>query len=157
MKRLTSVRLCAALATFVASLLAPAAVVAGETIIGSGRAACDTYLKAEEDAKLASESWVLGFLSSANLRARNLDLLVRMDNGTVIEALETYCRTHPSASITDASIALLKHLVASADGDCLDGPGAHPAVGQLSLCRVPGAADSTPESRNWQMRTPGAE
>ncbi len=139
------------------ALLFAGEAVAGETVIGSGLTTCDAYLEADDAAKLSSENWVLGFLSSANLRARNLDLLVRMDNGTVIDAVEAYCQQHPSASITDASIALLKSLVASADGDCLQGPGASPANGQLSLCKVPGAADSTRESRTWQMRTPGAE
>lgn len=150
-----SLRLNAAVAACL--LLISVHAAAGDTVIGGGLTACDRYLEADEAAKLSSESWVLGFLSSANLRARNLDLLALMDNGTVIDAVEAFCKKYPSASITDASIALLKNLVASADGDCLDGPGARPVDGQLSLCRVPGAADSTPESRNWQMRTPGAE
>ncbi len=149
------VYLTAALTTCMLLITGPAH--AGETVIGSGLTSCDAYLDADEAAKLSSENWVLGFLSSANLRARNLDLLVRMDNGTVIDAVEDYCRQNPSASITDASIALLKNLVDSADGDCLHGPGARTAAGQLSLCKVPGAADSTRDSRSWQMRTPGAE
>lgn len=145
------------IATSAACICLNAPALAGQTVIGNGLNDCQAYLESDEDAKLLSESWVLGFLSSANLRARNLDLLARLDNGTVMNAVETYCRQHPSASISEVSIALLKHLVTSADGDCLNGPGARPASGMLSLCHVPGAADSTPESRNWQMRTPGAE
>lgn len=129
---------------------------AGETLLGSGVLTCEAYLDAEETAKLSSESWVLGFLSSSNMRARNLDLLLNMDNGTVIGAIETYCGRHPSDSIADAAVGLLKSLVASADGDCISGPGLRHAS-LLSLCHIPGAADSSDEAANWQMRTPGAE
>ncbi len=129
---------------------------AGETVLGSGVLSCDGYLEAEETAKLSSENWVLGFLSSSNMRAVNLDLLLKMDNGTVIDAVETYCTRHPSDSIADAAVGLLKSLVASADGNCDSGPGIRQA-GLLSLCQIPGAADSSEETANWQMRTPGAE
>lgn len=126
---------------------------AGETVLGSGVLSCDGYLEAEETAKLSSENWVLGFLSSSNMRARNLDLLVNMDNGTVIEAIENYCTKHPEDSIADAAVGLLKSLVASADGDCAG----MRQTSLLSLCRIPGAADSSDESLRWEMRTPGAE
>ncbi len=129
---------------------------AGETMLGSGVLSCEAYLEAEETAKLSSESWVLGFLSSSNLRARNLDLLVNMDNGTVIDAIETYCSRHPSDTMADAAVGLLKSLVASADGDCSSASGMRQAS-LLSLCNIPGAAHGSEESANWEMRTPGAE
>ncbi len=131
-------------------------VSAGDTMLGSGVLTCESYLDSDETVKLSSESWVLGFLSSSNMRARNLDLLLKMDNGTVIDAIETYCTRHPSDSIADAAVGLLKSLVASADGNCDTGPGIRQAS-LLSLCQIPGAADSSEEAANWQMRTPGAE
>ncbi len=152
---LKTVLVSIALITSFALTAVPAS--AGETVLGGGRLDCNAYLESDEAIKLTSESWVLGFLSSANLRSRNIDLLSQFDNGTVIDAVERYCQQHPAATISDASVALLQMLVASADGDCLEGPGARRRPGVLSLCHVPGAADSTPESRNWQMRTPGAE
>lgn len=140
----------------VAMMMAAGIAAAGETVLGSGVLSCEAYLDAEETAKLSSESWVLGFLSSSNMRARNLDLLQNMDNGTVIDAIENYCTRHPSDSIADAAVGLLKSLVASADGDCAGNAGMRQAS-LLSLCQIPGAADSSDESRSWEMRTPGAE
>lgn len=143
--------------TFALSMSVMSGVAAaGETVLGSGVLSCDGYLEAEETAKLSSENWVLGFLSSSNMRARNIDLLVNMDNGTVIEAIENYCTKHPEDSIADAAVGLLKSLVASADGDCADGAGMR-QTSLLSLCSIPGAADSSDESLRWEMRTPGAE
>lgn len=142
---------------FAASMaLSPGMASAGDTVLGSGVLSCDGYLEAEETAKLSSENWVLGFLSSSNMRARNLDLLLNMDNGTVIEAIENYCARHPEDSIADAAVGLLKSLVASADGDCASSASRR-QTSLLSLCRIPGAADSSDESRSWEMRTPGAE
>ena len=37
---------------------------AGDTLAGSGNNACESYLASDDDARLASDSWVLGFLSS---------------------------------------------------------------------------------------------
>ena len=111
---------------------------AGETMVGGGLVGCDEYLQADDGVKLSMENWVLGFLSSANLRSRNLDLLANMDNGTIIEAVDSYCRRQPSALIADASVELLKTLIASADGDC-DRPEARAST--ISLCHNPGAPD----------------
>ncbi len=128
-----------ALATTVALLLAVQPAGAGETIVGGGLAACEEYLDADDSVKLSMENWVLGFLTSANLRSHNLDLLNHMDNGTIIDAVDNYCRSYPSALIADASVELLRTLVASADGDC-DRPGARSSP--LSLCNNPGSPDS---------------
>lgn len=128
-----------ALAMVVALLVGGRPAGAGETIVGGGLSACDEYLNADDSVKLSMENWVLGFLTSANLRSRNLDLLTHMDNGTIIEAVDDYCRTYPSALIADASVDLLKTLVASADGDC-ERPGARNSP--LSLCNNPGSPDS---------------
>lgn len=127
------------LAMTLALLLCVRPVEAGETIVGGGLAACDEYLNADDSVKLSMENWVLGFLTSANLRSHNLDLLNHMDNGTIIDAVDNYCRSYPSALIADASVELLRTLVASADGDC-DRPGARSSP--LSLCNNPGSPES---------------
>ena len=127
------------LALIVAVLAFDAApAVAGDTVVGSGRMDCDEYLQSDEAVKLSVDNWVLGYFSFANLRSYNLDLLRNLDNGTLIEAVEGFCHEHPSARIADASAALLKTLVASADGDCAD-DGGEP-LQKLSLCRIPGAS-----------------
>ncbi len=134
-------------------LMAAAPVYAGQTIVGSGRIDCGEYLNADETVKMSIENWVLGFLSFANLRSFNLDLLQNLDNGTLIDAVEAYCREHPSARIAEVSAVLLKDLVASADADCSDPLGAPP--GQLSLCRIPGASGS--EGGGIEMIVPAVE
>lgn len=128
-----------ALAMTVALLPGVRPAGAGETIVGGGLVACDEYLNADDSVKLSMENWVLGFLTSANLRSHNLDLLNHMDNGTIIDAVDNYCRSYPSALIADASVELLRTLVASADGDC-DRPGARSSP--LSLCNNPGSPES---------------
>ncbi len=140
MKRLSAACLGCLLLWMVAISGAAAPARAGQTVVGSGRVDCVEYLDAEEAVKLSIENWVLGFFSFANLRSFNVDLLQNLDNGTHIDAVEGYCRDHPSARIAEVSAVLLKTLVASADGDCLDRSAT--ATGGLSLCQIPGAAMS---------------
>lgn len=134
----------------------PSATYAGNSLAGSGNNACDSYLASDEDAKLASDSWVLGFLSSANLRARNIDLLANQSNGTIIDALEVYCEAHPDALVADAAVDLLKSLADSAGGECT-GPAAVPQRGKLSICHTAGALDSHPEPAGFSLTVPGVE
>ena len=142
------------LALIVAVLAFDAApAVAGDTVVGSGRMDCDEYLQSDEAVKLSVDNWVLGYFSFANLRSYNLDLLRNLDNGTLIEAVEGFCHEHPSARIADASAALLKTLVASADADCA-AEGAAPGR-RLSLCRIPGAAGGSGVDFEWFV--PGVE
>ncbi len=142
------------LATLLAALsIAMAPAGAGETVAGGGRVGCDEYLGADEVVKLSIDNWVLGFFSFANLRSFNIDLLRNLDNGTLIDAVEGFCHDHPSTRIADASVALLRELVASADGDCrseLMLP-----TDRLSLCRIPGAAGI--DSAGVNMIVPAVE
>ena len=145
-----------------ACIVAAAAVLAlpalaGDTLAGSGNNACDSYLASDDDARLASDSWVLGFLSSANLRARNLDLLTNQSNGVIIDALESYCESHPDALIADAAVELLKSLADSASGECTGSSAALPERGKLSICHTAGAVDSHPEAANFNVTFPGVE
>lgn len=144
------------LATAVA-LMPAAPALAGETMAGSGNNACESYMDSDDDAKLASESWVLGFLSSANMRARNIDLLSNLSNGVIIDALEAYCELHPDATITEAAIDLLRSLVASADGDCSTDPRTRLKARTLSICQTAGSVDSNPEPADFSMTVPGVE
>ncbi len=134
----------------------PGAAQAGHSLAGSGNNACDSYLASDDDARLASDSWVLGFLSSANLRARNIDLLANQSNGTIIDALEVYCEAHPDALVADAAVELLKSLADSAGGECTD-MAAMPQRGKLSICHTAGALDSHPEPAGFSLTVPGVE
>ncbi len=147
----------AALAVALLCATAAASVArAGEVLAGSGNNACYSYLASDDDAKLASDSWVLGFLSSANLRARNVDLLANQSNGVIIDALEDYCEKNPDATVADAAVELLKSLVASAEGEC-SGASARPRRGKLSICHTAGAVDSHPEPVGFSLTVPGVE
>ncbi len=148
---------CAMAMTMTMALALSAPVLAGDTMAGSGNNACDSYLASDDDAKLASESWVLGFLSSANMRARNIDLLANLSNGVIIDALEGYCETHPDATITEAAIDLLKSLVASADGECSGGGAGRLKAGTLSICQTAGSLESNPEPDDFSLIVPGVE
>lgn len=130
--------------------------VAGGTLAGSGNNACESYLASDDDARLASDSWVLGFLSSANLRARNIDLLANQSNGIIIDALESYCETHPDALVADAAVELLRSLADSAGSECT-GPTTAPQRGKLSICHTAGAVDSHPEPAGFSVTVPGVE
>jgi hypothetical protein len=130
---------------------------AGDTLAGSGNNACESYLASDDDARLASDSWVLGFLSSANLRARNLDLLANQSNGIIIEALESYCETHPDALVADAAVELLKSLADSAGHECTTAPASPPPRGKLSICYTAGAIESQPEPAGFSLIVPGVE
>lgn len=141
--------------TAAAGVVQPA--LAGETLAGSGNNACDSYLASDDDARLASDSWVLGFLSSANLRARNLDLLANQSNGVIIDALESYCETHPYALIADVAVELLKSLADSAGGECTGAAAAAPQPGKLSICHTAGAIDNHPEPAGFSVMVPGVE
>ncbi len=148
------------LAAFICALVAFGAVPsvqAGDTLAGSGNNACESYLASDDDARLASDSWVLGFLSSANLRARNLDLLANQSNGIIIDALESYCETHPEALIADAAVDLLKSLADSAGGECTGALAAAPPRGKLSICHTAGALESHPEPTGFSVTVPGVE
>ncbi len=142
---------CALSMTFIAG-----SARAGGTLAGSGNNACESYLASDEDAKLASDSWVLGFLSSANLRARNIDLLANQSNGIIIDALESFCETHPDALIGDAAVELLRSLADSAGSECT-GPTTAPQRGKLSICHTAGAVDSHPEPAGFSVTVPGVE
>ncbi len=132
-------------------------VRAGETLAGSGNNACESYLASDDDARLASDSWVLGFLSSSNLRAHNLDLLANQSNGIIIDALESYCETHPEALVADAAVELLKSLADSAGGECTGMAAEPPPRGKLSICFTAGVDDSAPEPAGFTGFIPGVE
>lgn len=130
---------------------------AGDTMVGNGNTVCESYLASDDDARLASDSWVLGFLSSANLRARNLDLLANQSNGIIIDALESYCEANPDALVSDAAVELLKSLADSAAGECTGVMAAQPPRGKLSICHTAGALESQPEPTGFSMTVPGVE
>lgn len=130
---------------------------AGDTLAGSGNTVCESYLTSDDDARLASDSWVLGFLSSANLRARNLDLLANQSNGIIIDALENYCEANPDALVADAAVELLKSLADSAAGECTGAMGAEPPRGKLSICHTAGAVEGQAEPANFSLTLPGVE
>ena len=131
--------------------------LAGETVLGGGLTSCESYLQSDDVAKLAVESWVLGFLTSANMRAQNLDLLATVENLSIIEALEGNCTLNLQKTVTEVSVDLLKSLIDSIEGDCISGPGAIRKVGALSICHNPGSLESNPETQGFNMRVPAIE
>ena len=127
---------------------------AGPTLIGGGSISCEDYVAADETVKLASESWAMGYLSSANLRSKNVDLLLAIDGVAVIAALENFCTTYPLYSIADASSAVLKELILAAEGDCF---AAGLKNNGLNQCGSPASIESSNEPDGWSMTIPGVE
>lgn len=136
------------------TVILPLQVQAGQTLIGSGAMSCEAYADADETVKLATESWTLGFLSSANLRSKNIDLLHAINGVAVISALEDFCTINPFDTIADASTAVLKELIAAAEGDCF-APGLK--NNGLNQCASPASAENNNEPVGWSMTIPGVE
>lgn len=126
----------------------------GETLMGSGSMICETYTQSDDAVKLASENWVLGFLSSVNLRSKNLDLLLAVDSVSVIAAVENYCNAHADDNISDAAIFVLKQLVRSAEGNCTVSQGSQSFSRGLNRCENPAEVDSNNEPLGWSMKVP---
>lgn len=129
----------------------------GQTIIGGGSMICETYIQADDVVKLASENWVLGYLSAANMRAKNVDLLLAIESVSVIAAVEKYCGQHDSNRLVDAAIYVLKELVASAEGDCTN-PQDPPSRNRgLNHCENPAPDENSNEPMGWSMTVPAVE
>lgn len=129
----------------------------GETLIGSGSMICETYTQSDNAVKLASENWVLGFLSSVNMRSKNLDLLLSIDAVSVIAAVENYCDLHTGDKIADAAIFVLRQLVGSADGNCSHPEGSHSGSRGLNRCENPASIENNNEPTGWSMTIPSVE
>lgn len=135
----------------------PSIVFGGQTIIGGGSMECEAYAESDEVIKLATESWTLGFLSSANMRSKNMDLLLSINSVAVIAAVESFCATHPSDNIAKAAIHVLMELVASAEGDCsLPRSGPAHRYG-LNHCDNPASIENSNEPTGWSMTVPAVE
>jgi hypothetical protein len=129
----------------------------GQTILGGGTMLCETYAQSDEVIKLANENWVLGFLSSANMRAKNQDLLLDVDTVVVIAAVESFCAAHASDKISDAAIHVLMELVATSEGDCTS-PHQHPARARgLNHCDNPASFDQSKPEQGLSMTVPAVE
>ena len=136
------------------SAIFPSVAQAGPTLIGGGDMLCEAYIDADETTKLATESWVMGFLSSANLRSKNIDLLHAINGVAVISALESFCSTYPLYSVVDGSTAVLKELIFAAEGDCF-APGIK--NNGLNQCSSPASIENNNEPVGWSMTVPGVE
>jgi len=136
-------------------LIWPSLLLAGQTIMGGGSMRCEVYAESDDAVKFAGESWALGFLSSANLRAKNLDLLRAIDSVAVITALENFCASHPAQSIADASMEILRELVASIEGNCSNTEGLKKS--SLSRCDNPAAINNANEPQGWSLTVPAIE
>lgn len=138
-------------------LFLPPLAYGGQSILGSGSMLCETYVQSDDVIKLATESWALGFLSSANMRSKNLDLLQAIDSVAVIDAVENFCASHPSDNIANATIHVLMELVASADVDCSEkrsNPARSPG---LNHCDNPASVENSDEPVGWSMTVPAIE
>lgn len=129
----------------------------GETLIGSGTMICEIYTQSDEAVKLASENWVLGFLSSVNLRSKNLDLLLSVNNVAVIAAVENYCASHEADNIADAAIFVLKKLVESAEGNCSIPSDKQTSTRGLNRCDNPASIENNNEPMGWSLTVPSIE
>ena len=129
----------------------------GQSILGSGSMLCETYAQSDDVIKLATESWALGFLSSANMRSKNLDLLMTIDSVAVIDAVENFCASHPSDNIANATIHVLMELVASADEDCSEKRSSPARSPGLNHCNNPASVENSDEPVGWSMTVPAIE
>lgn len=129
----------------------------GETLIGSGTMICETYAQSDDAVKLASENWVLGFLSSVNLRSKNMDLLLSVNNVAVIAAIENYCALHEDDKIADAAIYVLKQLVESAEGNCSIAHDTQSSNLGLNRCDNPASIENNKEPMGWSLTVPSIE
>jgi hypothetical protein len=138
-------------------LLMPLCALSGQTVIGTGSMNCEIYSQADDDIKFGSENWALGFLTAANLRSKNLDLLVAVDSIAVIAALENFCQSHPENNIADASMQVLKDLVSLAEGDCSVAR-INPVLSKaLNRCDNPASIENSNEPTGWSMIIPAVE
>ncbi len=138
-------------------LFLPPLAYGGQSILGSGSMLCETYVQSDDVIKLATESWALGFLSSANMRSKNLDLLMAIDSVAVIDAVENFCASHPSDNIANATIHVLMELVASADEDCTEKRSNPTRSRGLNHCDNPSSVENSDEPVGWSMTVPAIE
>lgn len=129
----------------------------GQSILGSGSMLCETYAQSDDVIKLATESWALGFLSSANMRSKNLDLLMSINSVAVIDAVEDFCASHPSENIANAAIHVLVELIASADEDCTEMRKEATRSRGLNHCNNPASVENSDEPNGWSMTVPAVE
>ena len=94
----------------------PAAAQPGVTeqrrVLGAGALTCGDWVR---DAGTSSEvrlSWVLGYLTRANVYRADGDLLAHVDANGVRVWIDGYCRTHPLDTLSTATLALEKALTA---------------------------------------------
>ena len=138
-------------------LFLPPLAYGGQSILGSGSMLCETYAQSDDVIKLATESWALGFLSSANMRSKNLDLLMTIDSVAVIDAVEEFCASHPSDNIANATIHVLVELIASADEDCTKIRKEATRSRSLDHCNNPASVENSDEPNGWSMTVPAVE
>lgn len=139
------------------SLFLPPLAYGAQSILGSGSMLCETYAQSDDVIKLATESWALGFLSSANMRSKNMDLLMTIDSVAVIDAVEKFCASHPSDNIANAAIYVLVELIASADEDCTEVRKEPARISGLNHCNKPGSLENSDEPVGWSMTIPAVE
>lgn len=139
------------------SICMPMVAHGGQSIIGNGSMLCETYLQSDDVVKLAAESWALGFISSANLRSKNIDLLSAINSVAVIDAVENFCAAHPTENITKATIQVLVELVASADEDCTEKRNNPARSRGLNHCDNPASVENSDEPAGWSMTVPAVE
>jgi hypothetical protein len=78
---------------------------------------CGAWTEARQTKSVRAEllkEWVAGFLSGMNLKSDEPDALLGTDFEGATAWLDNYCKANPLATITEASMYLLKQLTTNA-------------------------------------------
>ena len=82
------------------------------SILGPKPNSCGTWVK-ERNARNTQiyETWVLGFLTGANIfGGSNTDFLKGLDAEAIFAWIDNYCKTHPSENLSKSAVTLTHKL-----------------------------------------------
>lgn len=76
-----------------------------------GTYSCGFYVKSRELGSTSPPSWLLGFLSGANVySSKKVDLLENVDHDSLFLWMDKYCKENPLAFMDDGAKLLLHEL-----------------------------------------------
>jgi len=94
---------------FISLLFCFSSVAQNVTVLGTY--SCGFYVKSRELGSTSPPSWVLGFLSGANVyKPQRVDLLKSVDHDSLFLWMDKYCKENPLEFIEDGAKLLLNEL-----------------------------------------------
>lgn len=82
-----------------------------QNVTVKGTYSCGFYVKSRELGSTSSPSWLLGFLSGANVyKPHKVDLLKNVDSDSLFLWMDKYCKDNPLEFIEDGAKLLLNEL-----------------------------------------------